>query len=210
MGEKPVASKALIGFISGRLWDTPYLTRGVVLILNARREVPSRGKSAGGRFRKIPPCTVGSLTFLSFFFPKDEGRPPGQRPPERARKEQARQKPQNSCNLILDIPALLCFLLVRSRTFGPAHTPAKTIPQGHRGEDHGAIVESAYQFTACGNEYVSGECDFGSVGATNTHRFIGQEHPLSGYLEEIGPLGGPLIYLTLSYCTLCKPLCFCL
>lgn len=123
------------------------------------------GEVCRGSFRKIPPCTVGSLTFLSFFFSKDEGRPPGQLPPERARQEQARRKPQNLCNLILDIPSLLCFLHVRSRSFGPAHAWAKTIPQGHRGEDHGAIVGAAYQFTAYGNEYASGECDFGSVGA---------------------------------------------
>lgn len=49
-----------------------------------------------------------------------------------------------------------------------------------------------------------GECEFGSAGAINTHRFIGQA--LSGYLKEIGLLSGPLIYLTLSCCTLCQQL----
>ena len=49
-----------------------------------------------------------------------------------------------------------------------------------------------------------GVCEFGSAGAINTRRFIGQER--SGYLKEIGLLGCPLIYLTLSYCTLCQQL----
>lgn len=130
------------------------------------------------------------LFFFSFFF---------QRQGSSSRAASPRKSKDRICITQSWTSHHFCGLLKAGPPVQPTlqgRRPHRTWRQGSQGHHGGCLP-----MVMC---MCLGECEFGSAGAINARRFIGQE--LSGYLKEIGLLGGPLIYLTLSYCTLCQQL----
>lgn len=114
------------------------------LVLNARREVPSGGRSVGEHLESsLNEEWTASYLFFSFPFFSETRVLLGQLP----QKEQG----QNLYNPVLDIPSLLWF--IRSRSPGAAYTPGKETPQ----DIEARITRPPWRLPAYGNVYVSGE-----------------------------------------------------